>query len=161
MLTILPTTLITTANALTFNELNTAEIKGDNYTLEFEITNPTNKTQTLQANIASPTKTKLEYNKTIKPNQIQTIKIQFQDTKKLIGEKYSSEIQIKIGNKTYKKNITLLFQEKKPNQIQLNLAGLATITPIAIELSINLFLTLIAAILLISFLARFIKRVKK
>ncbi|HIH16865.1 MAG TPA: hypothetical protein HA252_05670 [Candidatus Diapherotrites archaeon] len=103
----------------------------------------------------------------VQPGEVQEIRLQLQPRNDLLGSTYQSTITVKMGAQETRKEVKFVFGEAPKQAPKKNALPPATpkaptafaVLPLAFnEFMMNLGLALLAAILLISFIARLTKR---
>ncbi|MDP6670652.1 MAG: hypothetical protein QGI60_02445 [archaeon] len=141
--------------------------------INVKIVNSEETAQDFSVEFTAPTRFEVNQDSgTVAGNRTKTVSITVFPRSDLVSQTYQSKLEITLGDKKFVKNINLVFraqQGETPPTIQapeepettnpavgfFTLGAMPALTP---ELALNVVLGLIAAILLIAFIARFTKR---
>lgn len=146
-----------TAHSLNLSAPSGVNIAEKETSFPATIENNSSREHALSVSFFSPTVHRIE-NKplTIKANSSAVIKIFLQQNNSLTGS-YASTLSVRLGDETKSKSIALFFKESKQDIPATGFFSLANL--FTSENLLNLFLAIIAAILLIAFIARYTKMV--
>ncbi|MAG21742.1 MAG: hypothetical protein CL943_00355 [Candidatus Diapherotrites archaeon] len=111
---------------------------------------------------------------TIAGNGRETVSIKLYPRSDLVGQTYKSKLEVNIGNERFVKQLRIVFrgaQEEQAEEPEPEVNGTETdlatsfftlfaLPAITAELLVNLVLMVVSAILLIAFIARFVKRME-
>ncbi len=106
---------------------------------------------------------------TIAGNSGTNVTFTIQPNTSLVGQTYEGRIEVILGDRKFVKNMRLVFraeqkqEEKKENENEYNgFSGLFLLPAsiLTLEFAVNVLLVFIAAVLLIAFIARFVKRLE-
>ena len=161
--------------AIEVDSVGTVYIYGEAKEITLEITNTHESAQDFSIEYNAPTQFELsEINGTISGRGAKNVTLKIYPRSDLTGQSYQTKLDVMIGNERFVKKIDLVFREKREepaddekdgnrgeeNQIiPVGLFGLG-LGEIGWELGLNIALIVIAAILLIAFIARFVKRME-
>lgn len=165
--------IFASAYAVEVNTPGTVYLYDQAKEINVEIVNSEETSQEFSVEFTAPTQFEVSQDSgTIAGSGTKTISITVFPRSDLKGQSYQSKLEVTLGNKRFVKNINLVFraqpeegtapegpaQEPEATGLAAGLFSLGAMPEFTPELAINIVLALIAAILLIAFIARFTKR---
>ena len=160
------------AHAIEVESVGTVYIYEEAKEITIEVINTNERTQEFSIEYNAPTQFELsEANGTISGRGAKKVFLKIYPRSDLTGQSYQTKLDVLIGNERFVKKIDLVFREKQEEQeegekgeegtqiIPVGLFGLG-LEEMSWELGLNIALIIIAAILLVAFIARFVKRME-
>ena len=162
--------LCVSASAIDVSSASTVYLYGEAKDLSVKIVNSDDALQQFEVDFSAPTQIEInQASGTIAANRSKTISVTIYPRSDLEGQTYQSKLEVTLGNQRYVKKVNLVFRGQQeqigeeepiePGPITIGFFGLA-MPEMSGELALNIILILIAAILLIAFIARFVKRME-
>ena len=154
------------AAAISVDVASTVYIYDQAKDVSIRITNDSGSSQDYSIEFSAPTNFSLSQNNgIIDAGRNKTVRLTIEPNSELVSQTYKSKLEVRIGEEKYVKMVNLVFREAvdEGETGQESPIGFFTFAPlgtVAGEIALNITLVLIAAILLIAFIARFIKRME-
>jgi len=156
--------IFTSVTAFTIESPSVVDVFGDKNSFYVDVINNTNEVQPLVVNFYSSAKTQISQPKSLAPNSSTKIKITIEHDNKPRYHEVDSKLEIYLGKDLEEKNISIRFYEK--NNSSQSLASFLSFSSFSQETSQFVFvewiifwvLVIIAAVLLIAFVSKVVRR---
>jgi|TARA_B100002003_G_C13880617_1_gene429934 hypothetical protein len=166
-------TICTLAYAANVDSPGTVYLYDEAKEISVNIVNSDETAQPFSVEFTAPTPFEVSQESgTVAGNKTKTVSITVFPRSDLVSQTYQSKLEISLGDKKFVKNINLVFrapqgeipptnqvpEEPETTSSTVGLFALGAMPALTPELAFNVVLGLIAAVLLIAFIARFTKR---
>ena len=159
------------AMAISVEAPTTVYLYGEEKEVLLRVSNQEDFSQNFEAKAIFPTAAGLDrYSGSIAANKSTNLRLSIHPDEALVGQTYEGRVEITLGEEKFVKIVRLVFRGQKEAEEngeteesnKGTTAGLFALASLALtpELALNIMLGFIAAILLIAFIARFVKRME-